>query len=483
MTSVAPDGRPELRGAWIDTPRQAKARRQLQARHERDRKRNRRKSSALSFVFIGAIVALLGGLAIAMQVSTYDFWGGLLVAPIVLVLTLPLASRAARKENDPTTGQVILVALLVKLAIGTPLRFYQTFYLYKTADATGYMNEGALLIEQFRRLDFGNLGGLVGTRFIEIVTGLVLAVIDITRFGAFIVFSWMGFLGLYCFYQAFRIAFPEGDHRRYRLLLFFWPSLLFWPSSVGKDAWMLLVLGLCALGVAQLLVGRVRGGIWLGMGIWGCVMVRPHLALLIVAGFLPALVLRRNRGAHSRFFARPAGTAVLMLGMLVVGAVLFAQAQSFFKLDNLDLESAQQLLESTSQQTSEGGSQYAPIDPSSPVGYIEAAVTVMFRPFPFEIGGAGAIAGIEGVLLLGLVVSSWRRLLRVPKLILQNAFVAFAVAYCFAFIYAFAAISNFGILARERAQFFPILFVLLAIPKPGSSRTDDEDERATAIAV
>ena len=32
---------------------------------------------------------------------------------------------------------------------------------------------------------------------------------------------------------------PTGDHRRYALLVFFMPSLLFWPSSIGKESWML----------------------------------------------------------------------------------------------------------------------------------------------------------------------------------------------------------------------------------------------------
>ena len=32
------------------------------------------------------------------------------------------------------------------------------------------------------------------------------------------------------------------------------------------------------------------------------------------------------------------------------------------------------------------------------------------------------------------------------------------------FAYAFAAIANFGILARERVQVLPMFFVLLAVP-------------------
>jgi hypothetical protein len=36
--------------------------------------------------------------------------------------------------------------------------------------------------------------------------------------------------------------------------------------------------------------------------------------------------------------------------------------------------------------------------------------------------------------------------------------------YALAFIYAFSSLANFGILARERSQLLPVLFVVLCIP-------------------
>jgi hypothetical protein len=108
----------------------------------------------------------------------------------------------------------------------------------------------------------------------------------------------------------------------------------------------------------------------------------------------------------------------------------------------------------------------------------------MFRPFPIEVSGAAFVTGLEGVALAGLFVGSWRRLARVLRMGLRHAYVAFAVGYSFVFIYAFSAISNFGILARERSQFFPVLFVLLALPKRGQdAETDGIDDDALVAAV
>jgi hypothetical protein len=480
MNSAAPGERATgLRGAWLDG-RSPASPRDLPAVNKRD-------VSSMSLVFIVAAAAALVGLAFAMQTSTYEIWGGLLIGAILLVSTVPIATKAARRWNDPKLGRVILLAAFVKLAVGSTLRYVVAYYAYSASDADRYYTAGATLAPHFRQGDFAfvtsNAGGS-GTKFLEFISGLVIAVINESSFGEFIVFSWFSFIGLYLFYEAFRLAFPEGDHRRYRLLLFFWPSLLFWPSGVGKDAWMVWMLGMCALGIANLFIGRWRGFFWLGIGALGCIQVRPHVALIAMAGFALGLLLRRNRGTYSRMLAKPVGTSVLLVGIIIAGTVMFAQTQSFFNLESLDVESAQGVLASTTEQTAEGGSAFAVSSPNSPVGYAQAAVTVMFRPFPTEVSGTAFFTGLEGVMLAGLFVVSWRRLRRVLRMSLRNAYVAFAVGYTFVFIYAFSSISNFGILARERSQFFPVLFVLLAIPKrtPDAEVSDEIDDDALVAA-
>ena len=46
---------------------------------------------------------------------------------------------------------------------------------------------------------------------------------------------------------------PEGRARTYGWLVFFFPSLLYWPSSIGKEAWICFGLGLASYGVALIL--------------------------------------------------------------------------------------------------------------------------------------------------------------------------------------------------------------------------------------
>jgi len=421
--------------------------------------------STLVIVAVGGTIATLG---LMIPRTSYDIWGGLLIGPILLLTIVPLAVRTARREHNPAAGRIVLLAALAKLSVGTVARYIVTYGVYHgTADAESYFTTGMDLAPQFKRGDFSNLGSISGTHFIEVLSGVVQAIIGQTRLGEFVVFSWFGFLGLYFMYQAFRIAFPEGDLRRYRWLVFFWPSVVYWPSGIGKDAWIAMALGMMVLGIANLYVGRWRGVWWLAAGTFASAIVRPHITLLVFAAFGVGLVLRRSAGPGARLLARPAGTLILVVGMLLASLVLFAQTASFFKLDSLDVSSAQDVLAKAELQTSEGGSSFTAPDPTSVQGYIAATVTVMFRPFPYEAGsGAAMIAGGEGLLLIALVFLSLRRISRFPALSLRHAYIAFAGAYCAAFIFAFSSINNFGILARERgSQFFPILFIILAIPK------------------
>lgn len=96
-----------------------------------------------------------------------------------------------------------------------------------------------------------------------------------------------------------------------------------------------------------------------------------------------------------------------------------------------------------------------------------AAVTVLFRPFPPESHGFKELLGAtEALFLTGLFMVSWRRLRALPRRLRDEPYYALAVAFLLMFVYAFATVANFGILARERTQLMPFVFVLLAAPAP-----------------
>ena len=136
-------------------------------------------------------------------------------------------------------------------------------------DTNLYDHAGATLAPQLRSGIYRGLGKITGTRFVEVLTGQVYAVTGVTELGATMVYSFLTFVGMLGFYRAFVLAFPAGDRTRYRRLLFLFPTMWFWPSSIGKDAWMVFCLGLAMYGFAKVLHGRYAGVPVAGLGLWG----------------------------------------------------------------------------------------------------------------------------------------------------------------------------------------------------------------------
>ncbi len=136
---------------------------------------------------------------------------------------------------------------------------------------------------------------------------MIYALTGPSRLGGFLVYSFIGFWGLFLFHRAARIGLPEGSQRRYALLVFFLPSLVFWPSSIGKEAVMMLSLGLCALRsgadprASGLGVDLPGAGVGLGY------MVRPHVPVVVLAALAVAVVFRRRRSRAAG--SRPGRTA------------------------------------------------------------------------------------------------------------------------------------------------------------------------------
>jgi hypothetical protein len=420
-----------------------------------------------------AVVAYLLLFVWAMGSLSYDVWGALLVAPVLLVVTVPLLVHAGRKEPDPWVTKVVVLALVTKLA-GALVRYAVAFEVYQgSADASGYHGAGRRLAEGFWNGTYAEVYAqevpeLVGTEFIRVLTGWLYIVTGPTKLGGFLVFSWLGFWGLYLSFRAFRTAFPDGDHRRYALLVFFLPSLVFWPSSLGKEAWMMFTIGIALYGAARILVRATGGYPLFALGLAGTALVRPHVTLLLFVALLGAFLLRRGRG--TRRSGGGAGKLVGLVVLLAVGTVVLAQVADFFNLDDVDSESVQAVLDRTEGQSTTGDSEFTATRPESLAQVPGAAVGVLFRPFPWEALNAQALAAsIEGVVLLLVTLFSIRRLVTLPRHIVRRPYVAMAVIYTFAFAFAFASVGNFGILARQRVQVLPLALVLLALPAPASA--------------
>ena len=422
---------------------------------------------AILGIGLGIVALYVAALAVLGSRNTYDVWGALLVAPVLVALALPVLARQARRENDPNLFWLLLAALLVHLILGWIGQIVAFHVFGGKADATQYVQKGQVLAQNFRHGLFAVhlRGGAFGTSWPAVVVGSVEAIIGATSLGTFLVFSWLGFWGSFYFYRAFRVAVPEGRSKTYARLLFFLPSLAFWSSFLGKDSWMVFGMGVAVFGIAQILTGNLRRGILpFAIGI-GCMLaVRPHIAGMLGLALAFGFVLVKQR-PELRELA-PVGK---ILGLLVIGGVavlLLIQTQHFLRSEGIDTNGGlASILSESSAGGSYGGSAYSPPIVHGPIQLPAATVTVLFRPFPTEAGGVTELlAATEATFLLLLTLWRWRWGWAALRSVRRQPFVAFCIAYVAMAIVAFSAFANFGLLDRERVQLLPLYLVLLSIP-------------------
>jgi hypothetical protein len=411
----------------------------------------------VTMVVVTGLLALLG--------SGTAETSAVVIAAVLVAISAPILARRARLEGDRVLFWILMGALLLKL-IGALVRYYVAFDVYGgVADAAGYDGNGARIAENFRAGIFETgLTDFTDTNFIRLLTGIVYTVIGPSIQGGFLVFSWLGFWGLYWFYRAFTIAVPEGRPASYRFLVFFMPSLLFWPSSIGKESWMVFSLGLAALGVAHLMVGRARKGVPLTiLALWAAAMVRPHVSAIVAVSLVAAYLIRPARRRGNRLLVAGKVTALVILAAGTL--VLVRNTDRFLRESGIGTENVVTSIQGTFARSSQGGSAFQPSVATSLQRLPAATATVLFRPVIIEAHNAQTlIAALEGTFLFALSVIRLPWILAALRSVRRQPYVAFAFVYTGAFIVAFSGIANFGILARQRVQLLPLYLVLLAIP-------------------
>ncbi len=423
----------------------------------------RRRSGAGSVSWTALLAP--AAIALAMALSLVGFGNrdgrtsvsGVVVIPILCLLLLPVIRWVARREERPELAPLLWLSLGLHF-LGALMR------MRGASDSIEYHLEGSRLADSFRDgvfvVDTGR--PVPGTGTMRYLTGLVHLTTGSTMFATLLVFTSLSFLALVIYIRAFSLGVPGGDRRRYSYLILLWPSLIFWPSSIGKEAWMTFAMSVAVLGAARWFVHRRGALVLLGLGLFGTFMVRPHVSLILVVAIGVAFLFRApTEGSNAKI----AGKLVGIVALLAIGGILATQTAQFLGVENLATDGVDQAFEEVGAQTSQGGAEFTPARVTNPLIYPWSAFTVLVRPLPFEVSNAeGLVSAIEGLVLLGLVATSFRRMLTLPRLSVTVSYVALALSFTAMFVFAFAVIGNFGILARQRTQVLPFLFVLVSVP-------------------
>jgi hypothetical protein len=383
----------------------------------------------------------------------------IVVVPVLLLVNLVLLRPAARVE--PFLRTVLPVALLLKFASAS-VYLWMVFHIWtQGSDILSYWSHG----EQIARylVDSGGwvtLQPFWSTNFITMLTGLIFSVTTPSLPAGVIVYSMVSFWGQYLFYRAFLIAFPKGNRRLAAVLIFLLPSIVFWTATIGKDVVICFCLGLTAYAFAHI------------------------AAMLGISAMLPYL-LGRNRQGVAGLVGKVVGVP-----LLIAGCVLMAtQAQAFVGME--DISQTNQVLQRVSAGNLTGGSAFGASQ--SLLVRVLNTPFLLFRPWPWEIHNlTSVISSLEGLFLLGLFVRNRRSLYAAARNWRSNPFVFFVVLFSLQLaIVLSAAMSNFGLLSRERVMLLPFVMMLfcvhdarapasVAVPKRSRRRPAPRPEQASA---
>ncbi len=411
-----------------------------------------------------SIFSGIGALSILVAAAAYGFLGitgaepttaGIILVPAMAAAT-HIAMRAAVERSIGTEAMSILFAGLgLRLLAAVPR-------LMGGVDAPVYFREGDRLTDSFRSLNFVVDTGraIPGTGSVRYLAGLLNVLTGSTYVATYLLFVLLAFVGQVFFVAGFRPALDDRQFRILTILVMASPTLAFWPSSIGKEAVVLFGTGLAIFGASRLATRRAAGlGVMIA-GVAAVGMVRPHVALVLLAAVLVGLFSRRS-DERSRVVAHVAVVVVLVGGSMWAST---ASAQ-LFGLEGLDgFSDVSAALDFAQQRTSQDRAAFVAPRVDTPADYPWAVVTVLFRPFPWEAPNALAlVSAVESTLLAGLVVAAIPGTLRRRQLIVRSGQLLSAIAFIAVFAYVFSAIGNFGILSRQRAQVVPFVLVLVSI--------------------
>jgi len=433
-----------------------------------------------------------------IKVATMALWCGIFAAPFALwalfwtspddypylssMLFVPMAVGGCVLLFMPVWRGDRFAKLLLGAGIGFRLAaagayIWTGFVIYGAVDAFHYWSVGLQLVQQFSSIGWEAFQPpYLSTNLIANICGIVMLVTGNALPTLFVVFALAALWGGYFFYSAFCIAFPQGNRGLYGLLVILLPSIVYWSSAIGKDALEQLFIGIGAFGFARIVRKLdVAGIVVCVIGVAGAAAVRPHIGAMLALSMLVPFALGKTKGGWMALSVK-----LLLIPILAASTFMIVQqAETFVGVESSDVKGNVEALKQRHGYTSIGGSAFNEGESSLPKRIILGPF-LPFRPFPWEVHNVmSAFSALEG---LALLVWVWRRRREFWQVVRnwREPYIGFILAFALQFSLVFAAaISNFGILARQRIMLLPLVLMLLCakastrnLPASGALRRD-----------
>lgn len=436
-------------------------------------------------LIVGTGMAYLALLGWSVGNLSFDIWGALVVIPIYGLASIVILHRMFSGPLSPV-AKILSWGLAIKF-FGAAARYWVGFDAYGGAiDANRYHYYAIHRVSDVwdGTESFGALVPTgIGTEFLEDFTALVYAFTGGSKLAGFMTFAMMAYWGVAFMMKAAAIAIPGLMARRYAWFLVVFPSLVYWPSSIGKEAPMMLGLGVASYGAARLFNTRrsITGLFPIVLGLGFAALIRPHIAAIWMAAIMVSLVVgvfgRRQPATHSTKARSRLGMFLLLAPAVIAFSITAGVTIRYLEPDSgdgVETSSITQILDETTRRTVQAGSSFTPPSLGNPITWPYAAVRTLTRPLPIEARGiAQLFTAAEVTALLALYALSWRRVMSAGRLVISNPYVAYAVSAFMLSGLAYSSFANLGVLARQKSLVMPMLLLIPCLPIVARRSRDD----------
>lgn len=416
----------------------------------------------MALVVVGVLIPL------AMAVPFTRAW--ILAASIVAVAWVVLLPRGWLSQADHRTRRILTAFLLARLVMMVVFEGFSqgaSIIIGGGSDSRGYTNLGQTVSSQLDLLGFSQSHRTApGTGAIDLAIGYFFWLGAPVRTAANFLWASMATIGLLLFWTSTKHLAGERLHL-YTATVLLLPSLLFWNSGVGKEAPLILGTGAMVAGIYYVAErGMVsRGLAYFAFGALVTGVVRPHVTFLIIVSAAVGIVL-----ASRRTSAVSLGRRVVTLGIVGIALVAIVPVtaqlidpsgtRSF--VDAATDRAESNLVIFSEGRSGAGASTFATSTVASPFDVPQAVVTVLFRPFPWEVRSfTQALASLEATALgLASLWTGWAVLTGRAKFN-RTPLTMTALTYVLLFSVAFVSLGNFGLIVRQRMQVVGFLVLVL----------------------
>jgi len=264
----------------------------------------------------------------------------------------------------------------------------------------------------------------------------------------------------------------------------FFPALLYWPSSVGKESLILMGLGVAVAGF----IGRQGRINWLllAIGMFFVFAIRPQVAAVLGMSMVVAQWIAL--GERWSF-----GRVVQGMVIVSVGLAGVAYSLSVAGVETLDSGGLQEYMEDDAARRVGGGSSIEAV-PLAVAGIPLALVNILARPFLWEADSALImLAALEVAFVWFLILRRRKNVIGALRRITSDRFIALAIIFIAVYAVAIGLlVTNLGIIARQRILLWPFIFMLIEVagrpaeaavtaPSPGAEARPRRPALAAAL--